>query len=122
MLRRRLDGMRPTALALAELGGDQQLAQGQDAGERGADLVSEIGEARLDARGSRCGGRPARCRFGAPLTRGLLLSAHVGPGPECHAPVRPATALTSGRPRCGYPLPLHRLRAAPARPWPASTS
>jgi hypothetical protein len=48
MLRARLDGIDPAPLALVEVGRRQQVADGENAGERRADLVRERGQRRLD--------------------------------------------------------------------------
>ena len=92
MLGRALDRRRPAALALAELGGRQQLAQRQNAGQRRADLVGEVGERRLDR------ARPAPTRRGAralrpasPLARSCSLRASH-PRRTCHGRTSAATA------------------------------
>ena len=43
-----LDGIDPAPLALVEVGGRQQIADGENSGQRRADLVRERGERRLD--------------------------------------------------------------------------
>ena len=48
----RLDGIDPAPLALAEIGGRQQIADGKNSGQRRADLVRERGERRLDMPGA----------------------------------------------------------------------
>ena len=50
-----LDGVDPAPLALVEVGRRQEIADGQNAGQRRADLVRERGQRRLDdaGRGSR---------------------------------------------------------------------
>ena len=62
----RLDGIDPAPLALVEVGGCQQIADGENPGQRRADLVRERGERRLDHAGH---GRPWRARLRA-LPRG----------------------------------------------------
>ena len=81
VLGRALDRVRPAALALAELGGGQQLAQRQDAGQRRADLMREVGERRLDGLRMRRGRPPAHRALGAapPLARGCPRSRHRTP-------------------------------------------
>ena len=60
-----LDGIDPAPLALVEVGGRQQIADGENSGQRRADLVGERGERRLDHAGSgRHGGAPARLAGG----------------------------------------------------------
>ena len=46
-----LDGIDPAPLALVEVGGRQQIADGQNSGQRRADLVRERGQRRLDHAG-----------------------------------------------------------------------
>ena len=64
----RLDGIDPAPLALVEVGGRKQVADGEDSGERRADLVGEHGQRGLDhAAGGfvleRLRARPAGMRF-----------------------------------------------------------
>ena len=67
----RLDGIDPAPLALVEIGGRQEIADGENAGQRRADLVRERGQRRLDHAGLGRGGRAlcAPCRGSA---RGAL--------------------------------------------------
>jgi hypothetical protein len=47
-----LDGLNPTSLALAEIGGGEQITDGENPGERGTHLMRKRGERSLDdARG-----------------------------------------------------------------------
>jgi len=62
----RLDGIDPAPLALVEVGGRQEIADGKNSGQRRADLVRERRERRLDyARG-----RNHSDALAARLTRG----------------------------------------------------
>src|SRR3981189_2257569 len=47
----RLDGIDPAPLALVEVGRCQQIADGKNSGQRGADLMRKRGERRLDHAG-----------------------------------------------------------------------
>ena len=67
MLGRAFDQARPLALALRQVGGRDQLAQRENAIQRGAELVRQDGECALDRIESR--GRPARTHHFAPLAR-----------------------------------------------------
>ena len=93
VLGRALDRVRPAALALAELGGGQQLAQSQNAGQRRADLMGEVGERRLDGPRMRRGRPPAHRALDAapPLARGCRRSRHRTPGTDCHGAKPAAT-------------------------------
>jgi len=53
----RLDGIDPAPLALVEIGRRQEIADGENPGERGADLVRERGKGRLDDAGHGSDGR-----------------------------------------------------------------
>ena len=56
----RLDGIDPAPLALVEVGRRQQIADGENSGQRRADLVRECGQRRLDDAGRRQR-RPRAC-------------------------------------------------------------
>ena len=53
----RLDGIDPAPLALVEIGRRQEIADGENPGERRADLVRERGQGRLDDAGPGSDGR-----------------------------------------------------------------
>ena len=57
MFRARLDGIDPAPLALVEIGRRQQIADGENPGKRGTDLVRERGKGRLDDAGRGSNGR-----------------------------------------------------------------
>ena len=61
-----LDGIDPAPLALVEVGGRQQIADGENSGQRRADLMREGGQRRLDH-----AGRGARRALAARLPRQL---------------------------------------------------
>src|SRR6202043_980637 len=94
-----LDGIDPAPFALVEAGGGQQIADRENAGERGADLVGERRERRLDdaGYGSRSGGlarlaggnaffrRPALRRPRGALGARFWRHDSPEPGPSHHA-------------------------------------
>ena len=108
---------RPAALAFAEFRRRQQFAQRQDAGQRRADLVGDIGERRLDrARIDLAAGVDRRMRgaFAASRARGVWPAAVFDfaiapPARACHGVGRPPPALKRGPPCGGC-----RRRLAPA--------
>ena len=57
VLRARLDGIDPAPLALVEIGRRQQIADGENPGERGTNFVRECGQRRLDDAGPGNDGR-----------------------------------------------------------------
>ena len=74
----RLDGVDPAPFALIEVGGREQIADGQDAGERRADLMRKGGQRGLDHAGN-CGGGfalAARLHSGARI-RAFSLAAFL---------------------------------------------
>ena len=62
-----LDGIDPAPLALVEIGGRQEIADRENAGQRRADLVRKGGERRLDHAGTgrHCGALASRLAGGA---------------------------------------------------------
>jgi hypothetical protein len=64
------DGIDPTALALVEIGGREQIADGENSGQRRADFVRERGERRVDDAAD-----IGRGALAARLARGNLASA-----------------------------------------------
>ena len=65
MFRAGLDGVDPAPFALVEVGGRQQIADGENAGQRRADLVGERRQRGLDHAGAG-GGRFAARRASLP--------------------------------------------------------
>ena len=75
MLCARLDGIDPAPLALVEIGRRQQIADGENPGERGTDLVRERGQRRLDDAGPGSDGRALARLAGGNAQAALFRSA-----------------------------------------------
>ncbi len=115
MLGGALDRRRPTALARAELGRGQQLAQRQDAGQRRSDLMGDVRQRRLDRARMRRRRAPARLALGPtrPFASGYPWSRHRTPNGQIATQTKPPATAGSRKP--DHPADVSRTRTSLAQ-------